>query len=58
MFDPGEVLYEFESLPGYAVMFCITVMWIWFCTCNFHTLKLYPDKNRFYGMFFGAYSVW
>ena len=58
MFDPGEVLYEFESLPGYAVMGCIIVMWIWFCTCNFHTLKLYPDKSKFYGIFFGAYSVW
>ncbi|KAL5270456.1 hypothetical protein ACHWQZ_G001245 [Mnemiopsis leidyi] len=58
MFDPGEVLYEYESLPGYVTIVCLTLMWIWFCTCNFHTLSNYPDQNKFYGIFFAAYSIW
>ena len=58
MFDPGEVLYEYESAPGYVVIACLTLMWIWFCTCNYHTLQNYPDQNKFYGIFFAAYSIW
>ena len=28
MFDPAKVLYQYESVPGYFLIFCITMVTI------------------------------
>ncbi|XP_033109989.1 transmembrane protein 145-like [Anneissia japonica] len=57
-FDPGEVLYLYESPAGFALIGLRGFCWFWFIYAIFFTLKHYPEKGSFYYPFFFMYSVW
>jgi hypothetical protein len=57
-FDPGEVLYIYESPAGYGLVAMRLLGWIWFCYAIFFTLKHYPAKAKFYYPFFIFYTLW
>lgn len=57
-FDPGEVLYLYESPAGYGLITLRLVGWLWFIYAVFFTLKHHPEKAGFYYPFFVFYSVW
>lgn len=57
-FDPGEVLYLYESAAGYGLVVLRGVGWAVFMYSTFFTLKHYPDKGGFYYPFFCFYSLW
>ena len=58
MFDPGEVLYLYESPPGYGLVGLRLLAWLMFLYACFFTVKHYPEKSGFYGPFFAFYSLW
>ena len=45
-FDPGKVLYLYESSFGYGLMVLRMVGWLMFVYAHFFTLKHYPEKVR------------
>ena len=57
-FDPGEVLYTYESPPGYGLIALRLIGWVWFCYSVFFTLKNYKSKSLFYYPFFIFYTIW
>lgn len=57
-FDPGEVLYIYESPAGYGLVAMRLLGWVWFCYAIFFTLKHYPEKSKFYYPFFIFYTLW
>uniref|UniRef100_UPI00398EBCDF transmembrane protein 145 n=1 Tax=Pristiophorus japonicus TaxID=55135 RepID=UPI00398EBCDF len=57
-FDPGQVLYTFESPVGYGLMVLQFVAYVWFSYAVYTTLKHYPEKQTFYIPFFAAYTIW
>ncbi|XP_038065624.1 transmembrane protein 145-like isoform X2 [Patiria miniata] len=58
VFDPGEVLYLYESPAGFALIGIRGICWLWFMYAIFFTLKHYPEKNLFYVPFFLFYTAW
>lgn len=58
VFDPGEVLYTYESPPGYGLIALRLIAWVWFCYSVFFTLKNYKSKALFYYPFFIFYTIW
>ncbi|XP_063887893.1 transmembrane protein 145-like isoform X2 [Scylla paramamosain] len=58
VFDPGEVLYLYESPAGYGLVALRLLAWLMFLYSCFFTVKHYPEKSGFYGPFFGFYSLW
>lgn len=44
MFDPGEVLYLYESPAGYGLMVLRVFAWCMFVYSTIFTLKHYPEK--------------
>ncbi|XP_022093046.1 transmembrane protein 145-like isoform X2 [Acanthaster planci] len=58
IFDPGEVLYLYESPAGFALIGIRGICWLWFMYAIFFTLKHYPEKNLFYVPFFLFYTAW
>ncbi|XP_045210314.1 transmembrane protein 145-like isoform X1 [Mercenaria mercenaria] len=58
IFDPGLVLYLYESPPGYALIAMRIIGFIWFCYAIFFTLKHYPEKGTFYYPLFVFYTLW
>ncbi|CAC5416115.1 Transmembrane protein 145 [Mytilus coruscus] len=58
VFDPGEVLYTYESPPGYGLISLRLIAWVWFCYSVFFTLKNYKSKSLFYYPFFIFYTIW
>ncbi|XP_021358727.1 transmembrane protein 145-like [Mizuhopecten yessoensis] len=58
VFDPGEVLYLYESPPGYGLISLRLIGWAWFCYSIFFTLKHFKTKSLFYYPFFIFYTVW
>ncbi|XP_014667515.1 PREDICTED: transmembrane protein 145-like [Priapulus caudatus] len=58
LFDPGLVLYTYESLAGYVLVAIRIVGWLWFVYATIFTVKHYPEKWRFYLLFFAVYSAW
>ncbi|XP_050728872.1 transmembrane protein 145-like isoform X2 [Eriocheir sinensis] len=58
VFDPGEVLYLYESPAGYGLVALRMLAWVMFLYSCFFTVKHYPEKNGFYGPFFTFYSLW
>ncbi|KAG0724907.1 Transmembrane protein 145 [Chionoecetes opilio] len=58
VFDPGEVLYLYESPAGYGLIVLRLLAWLMFLYSCFFTVKHYPEKSGFYGPFFGFYSLW
>ncbi|KAF7227071.1 transcript variant X1 [Nothobranchius furzeri] len=57
-FDPGEVLYVYESPAGYGLMALQLVAYVWFCYAVLVSLKHYPEKQPFYVPFFTTYTLW
>ncbi len=57
-FDPGLVLYIYESPAGYSLLTLRLVGWLMFVYAIFFTLKHYPEKAGFYIPFFVVYSLW
>ncbi|CAL4114637.1 unnamed protein product, partial [Meganyctiphanes norvegica] len=58
MFDPGEVLYIYESIAGYGLICLRCIGWLMFLYACFFTLKHYPEKASFYYPFFVFYTLW
>merc|ERR1712150_81392 len=57
-FDPGQVLYVYQSTAGYGLVILRFVAWVMFIYSTFFTLKHYPDKGAFYYPFFCFYTLW
>uniref|UniRef100_A0A3Q0RUP0 Transmembrane protein 145 n=1 Tax=Amphilophus citrinellus TaxID=61819 RepID=A0A3Q0RUP0_AMPCI len=57
-FDPGEVLYAYDSPAGYGLMGLQLVAYVWFCYAVLVSLKHYPEKQPFYVPFFTTYTLW
>lgn len=57
-FDPGEVLYAYDSPAGYGLMALQLVAYVWFCYAVLVSLKHYPEKQPFYVPFFTTYTLW
>ncbi|XP_070551966.1 transmembrane protein 145-like isoform X2 [Ptychodera flava] len=57
-FDPGLVLYIYESPAGYGLIALSIIGWLWFIYAIFFTLKHYPEKGAFYYPFFIFYTFW
>ncbi|KAI8775177.1 transmembrane protein 145, partial [Biomphalaria glabrata] len=58
MFDPGEVLYYYESPPGYGMITIILIGWLWFTKAAVFTMKHYPDRSIFYIFLYSIYTIW
>ncbi|CAG0884590.1 unnamed protein product [Darwinula stevensoni] len=57
-FDPGEVLYLYESPPGYGIVSLRLIAWVSFGYSVFFTLKHYPEKNSFYLSLLVFFTLW
>ena len=57
-FDPGLVLYLYDSVAGLGLVVLRMVGWGSFIYSTFFTLKHYPDKSGFYCPFFCFYTMW
>ncbi|XP_026754438.1 transmembrane protein 145-like [Galleria mellonella] len=57
-FDPGEVLYLYESPAGYGLIVLRILAWCMFAYSTFFTVKKYPEKNMFYCPFFICGTLW
>ncbi|XP_029186224.2 transmembrane protein 145-like isoform X2 [Acropora millepora] len=58
VFDPGEVLYIYESAAGVGICVLRVIAWLWFCYGTFFTLKHFPNKCNFYYPFWFFYTGW
>lgn len=58
VFDPGEVLYIYESPAGIGISVLRIIAWLWFCYGTFFTLKHFPNKCNFYYPFWFLYTGW
>ncbi|KAL3271263.1 hypothetical protein HHI36_021754 [Cryptolaemus montrouzieri] len=58
VFDPGEVLYLFESPAGYALIILRIIAWCMFVYSTVFTLKHYPEKGNFYYPFNICGTLW
>ncbi|KAK3742302.1 hypothetical protein RRG08_066076 [Elysia crispata] len=57
-FDPGLVLYYYESPPGYCMVAIILLGWLWFTKAAVFTLKHFKAKTNFYIAFYTIYTIW
>ncbi|XP_074596790.1 transmembrane protein 145 [Brevipalpus obovatus] len=57
-FDPGEVLYIYESWPGYGMIILRLIAWCWFVYAIVFTLMNYPSKSAFFTKLFLLYTIW
>nr|XP_047130393.1 transmembrane protein 145-like isoform X2 [Hydra vulgaris] len=57
-FDPGYVLYLYESPAGVGVCILRIIAWVWFCYGIYFSLKNYPHKRLFYFPFWLFYTLW
>ncbi|KAM3956245.1 transmembrane protein 145 [Aphomia sociella] len=57
-FDPGEVLYLYESPAGYGLIVLRIFAWCVFAYSTFFTVRKYPEKNMFYCPFFICGTLW
>lgn len=57
-FDPGLVLYIYESPPGYGILGLRLIAWLYFSYACFFTVKHYPEKSKFYYPFYIFYTIW
>ncbi|KAK0088178.1 hypothetical protein PV325_012845 [Microctonus aethiopoides] len=58
VFDPGLVLYIYESPPGFCLMALKLFAWGVFCTCCFRTCKRTVSKLQFYASLLSLGSAW
>eukprot|EP00118_Oscarella_pearsei_P013204 m.102568 g.102568 ORF g.102568 m.102568 type:complete len:506 (+) comp37178_c0_seq5:31-1548(+) len=57
-FDPGKVLYLYDSPAGYGVVGLSFIAFTWFFFAVITTCKKNPDKMYFYLPFCVVYSTW
>ncbi|KAL5019946.1 hypothetical protein ScPMuIL_002838 [Solemya velum] len=57
-FDPGWVLYIYESPPGYCLITLRLIGWVWFFVSVVLTVKRAPAKNTFYILYTVSFSFW
>nr|XP_032525823.1 transmembrane protein 145-like [Danaus plexippus plexippus] len=57
-FDPGEVLYIYESPAGYGLIVLRLSSWFAFAYSTFFTVRKFPEKNLFYCPFFICGTLW
>lgn len=57
-FDPGEVLYTYESPIGYGLITLNLTAMCWFVYSVWHTARLYPTKKTFFIILLVMYCVW
>ncbi|XP_037081075.1 transmembrane protein 145-like [Pollicipes pollicipes] len=57
-FDPGEVLYLYESPGGYGLVVLKILGWAMFVYSTSFTIKHYPEKWGFFLPFSTMYTVW
>ncbi|XP_063632583.1 transmembrane protein 145-like [Cydia splendana] len=57
-FDPGEVLYLYESPAGYGLIVLRVAASCVFAYSVFFTVRKYPEKNMFYCPFFICGTLW
>ncbi|KYN08484.1 PREDICTED: transmembrane protein 145-like [Cyphomyrmex costatus] len=57
-FDPGLVLYIYESLPGYMLIALKLIAWFVFVTRCFKTIRKLHTKLHFYASLLFLGSVW
>ncbi|KAF7283649.1 hypothetical protein GWI33_023286 [Rhynchophorus ferrugineus] len=58
VFDPGEVLYLYESPAGYSLIILRIFAWLMFIYSTVVTLKKYPEKSNFYYPFNLFGTIW
>ncbi|XP_059173236.1 transmembrane protein 145-like [Physella acuta] len=58
LFDPGKVLYYYESPPGYGLVTMHLIGWLWFLYATVFTLKHTTKRINFYIPFFAFYTLW
>ncbi|CAH1099536.1 unnamed protein product [Psylliodes chrysocephalus] len=58
VFDPGEVLYLYESPAGYGLIILRILAWCMFIYSTIFTLKHYPEKGNFYYPFNIFGTLW
>ncbi|XP_031775362.1 transmembrane protein 145 [Apis florea] len=58
IFDPGLVLYIYESPPGYGLIILKLIAWIIFSLRCFKTVRKMSTKLHFYGSLFSLGSAW
>ncbi|KAF3426131.1 hypothetical protein E2986_01854 [Frieseomelitta varia] len=58
VFDPGLVLYIYESPPGYGLIILKLIAWIIFSLQCFKTVTKMSTKLHFYGSLFSLGSAW
>ena len=58
IFDPGEVLYFYESPPGFCTLGLKATIWLMISYGVFFTVKHYPEKLKFYLPYYVFYSAW
>ncbi|XP_015587372.1 transmembrane protein 145 isoform X2 [Cephus cinctus] len=58
MFDPGLVLYIYESPPGYALIAIKIITWMVFVVCCYKTSRKTTTKIRFYIALLSMGSGW
>ncbi|XP_056636066.1 transmembrane protein 145-like [Diorhabda sublineata] len=58
VFDPGEVLYLYESPAGYGLIILRVAAWCMFIYSTIFTLKRFPEKGNFYYPFNVFGTVW
>lgn len=57
-FDPGKVLYYYESPPGCGMIVMHLIGWLWFLYATAFTIKNAKNKLAFYIPFLGFYTLW
>lgn len=57
-FDPGLVLYLYESPPGYGLIGLKLLAWGVFVICCYRTSQKYSTKFHFYGSLLSLGSSW
>ncbi|KAI1289242.1 Transmembrane protein [Halotydeus destructor] len=57
-FDPGKVLYTYESPAGIGLIFLNITAMFWFIYSVWHTWQIYPTKKTFFVILLIMYCLW
>lgn len=58
VFDPGVVLYIYESPPGFCLIILKVIAWFVFTISCYKTSKKVSSKMEFYASLFSLGSIW
>lgn len=57
-FDPGLVMYRYDSPAGRGIVALRLVAWLWFNYAIYFSVKHYPEKKVFFGLFLFSLGIW